>query len=40
MNTSFADAKSKNNIHFVACIDCHKGLRPKSRGIGNKVVNK
>lgn len=24
MNTSYADAKSRNNIHFVACADCHK----------------
>jgi hypothetical protein len=24
MNTSYADAKSPNNIHFVACADCHK----------------
>lgn len=23
MNTSFAHSKSKNNIHFVACTDCH-----------------
>jgi hypothetical protein len=23
MNTSFADSKSPNNIHFVACADCH-----------------
>ena len=24
MNTSYADATSPNNIHFVACTDCHK----------------
>ena len=24
MNTSYADVKSPNNIHFVACADCHK----------------
>jgi len=24
MNTSYADSKSPNNIHFVACADCHK----------------
>ncbi len=24
MNTSYADAKSPNNIHFVKCSDCHK----------------
>jgi endogenous inhibitor of DNA gyrase (YacG/DUF329 family) len=30
MNTSFADAKSPNNIHFLACADCH----------GEKLVRK
>jgi len=25
MNTSYADSKSPNNIHFVSCKDCHKG---------------
>lgn len=25
MNTSYADAKSGNNIHSVSCSDCHKG---------------
>lgn len=24
MNTSYADAKSPNNIHFVSCTDCHQ----------------
>ena len=24
MNTSYFDSKSPNNIHFVACADCHK----------------
>jgi hypothetical protein len=24
MNTSFADTKSPNNIHWVSCTDCHK----------------
>jgi len=24
MNTSYADSKSPNNIHFVACTNCHK----------------
>ena len=36
MNTSYADAKSPNNIHFVACIDCHKdGKRIKQHAINN-----
>jgi len=29
MNTSFADSKSKNNIHFVGCTDCHLKLPTK-----------
>jgi hypothetical protein len=42
MNTSYADAKSPNNIHFVACTDCHKdGKRLKQRTIKNvSLVNK
>ena len=28
MNTSFANPESKNNIHFVACSDCHKEGKP------------
>ena len=24
MNTSFKDPESPNNIHWVACTDCHK----------------
>jgi hypothetical protein len=24
METTFADPDSPNNIHFVACIDCHE----------------
>lgn len=28
MNTTFANAKSRHNIHFVACGDCHGGKRP------------
>jgi hypothetical protein len=31
MNTSFADPKSPNNIHWVSCISCHKEGRPKPR---------
>jgi len=28
MNTTYIDKNSNNNIHFVACIDCHKERRP------------
>jgi hypothetical protein len=28
MNTTYKDKTSKNNIHFVACIDCHSKGRP------------
>jgi hypothetical protein len=28
MNTTYKDKTSKNNIHFVACIDCHVKGRP------------
>jgi len=28
MNTTYSDKASKNNIHFVACTDCHRGGRP------------
>lgn len=28
MNTSYADAKSANNIHWVACSNCHKVKKP------------
>jgi hypothetical protein len=28
MNTTYKDKTSKNNIHFVACIDCHTKGRP------------
>jgi hypothetical protein len=28
MNTTFADRESPHNIHWVACIDCHKGGAP------------
>jgi len=28
MNTTFLDQTSKNNIHFVACTDCHAKGRP------------
>jgi hypothetical protein len=30
MNTTFMDKNSTNNIHFVACIDCHKTGRPSN----------
>ena len=43
MNTSYADAKSPNNIHFVGCTDCHKAEKLKKL-INNKktasLVNK
>jgi hypothetical protein len=29
MNTTYFDPKSPNNIHFVACADCHKDLMAK-----------
>ena len=32
MNTSYADAKSPNNIHFVSCIDCHKEEKRRKTG--------
>jgi hypothetical protein len=28
MDTTFANTKSRHNIHFVACGDCHGGRRP------------
>ncbi|MFZ4726824.1 MAG: multiheme c-type cytochrome [Paludibacter sp.] len=31
MNTTFKDPKSPNNIHFVACADCHDGVRPQKK---------
>lgn len=31
MNTSYVDAKSPNNIHFVACADCHKEEKRRMR---------
>ena len=30
MNTSYADVNSKNNIHFVACSDCHEDRKRKN----------
>jgi hypothetical protein len=32
MNTSYFDRNSKNNIHFVSCLDCH--VNAKSRPVG------
>jgi hypothetical protein len=29
MNTTFKDSKSKHNIHFVKCADCHNGIEAK-----------
>ncbi len=31
MDTTFVSTKSKHNIHFVACGDCHNGQRPGKR---------
>ena len=31
MNTTYKDRTSKNNIHFVACTDCHIKGRPEAR---------
>lgn len=31
MNTTYKDQSSKNNIHFVACTDCHPKGRPAKR---------
>ena len=31
MDTSFVNTKSRHNIHFVACGDCHGGKRPAKR---------
>jgi hypothetical protein len=31
MNTTFADRSSTNNIHFVACTDCHVKGRPAKK---------
>jgi hypothetical protein len=31
MDTTFADAKSKHNIHWVKCADCHEQGVPKGR---------
>jgi len=33
MNTTFLDQTSKNNIHFVACTDCHSKGRPVKKVI-------
>jgi hypothetical protein len=39
MNTSYADPKSPNNIHWVSCTDCHK--EGKLKGIdGGHVLNR
>jgi len=31
MDTTYFSKKSKHNIHFVACADCHNGQRPAPR---------
>ena len=42
MNTSYADKNSPNNIHSVACIDCHKNGKTKKLTIvqNTQQVNK
>ena len=40
MNTSYADPKSKNNIHFVSCADCHQEIIRKITTIGKLKVKK
>jgi len=35
MNTTYADAKSQNNIHFVACTDCHHDDRKSHRSLSS-----
>ena len=35
MNTSFADPKSPNNIHWVSCTDCHREVNLKGIDGGN-----
>jgi hypothetical protein len=39
MNTSFADPKSPNNIHWVSCTDCHMKEKLKRNDRGN-LLNK
>ncbi len=34
MNTSYADPKSQNNIHFVSCADCHQEITRKISTMG------
>jgi hypothetical protein len=31
MDTTFADAKSKHNVHWVRCADCHQHGIPKAK---------
>lgn len=35
MNTTYMDKASKNNIHFVACTDCHSDVRRTKSGVGS-----
>jgi hypothetical protein len=37
MNTTYADPKSPNNIHFVACIDCHTKGKPQKNSTMKNV---
>ncbi len=38
MNTTYADAKSPNNIHFVSCTDCHDGKQQQKLNLSNKII--
>jgi hypothetical protein len=38
MDTTFKDTKSKHNVHWVACGDCHEGKRPVRKKAAGAVV--
>jgi len=38
MDTTFKDTKSKHNVHWVACGDCHEGKRPVRKKAGGVVA--
>jgi hypothetical protein len=37
MDTTFANAKSARNIHFVKCADCHRSGVPRRRGLNSQI---
>lgn len=39
MDTTFANAKSAHNIHFVRCADCHQHGVPKPKTTAQRAVN-